>query len=391
MKTHLLFFLFFNYILFAGFAQSYQIGHKQQTFIDASRNNRNIRAEIYYPSTTAGDNVPVAQGQFPVLVFGHGFVMTWSSYDVVWNAIVPNGYIMVFPTTESSFSPSHLDFGKDIAFLVGAMKAEGANSSSTFFGAIAATSCVMGHSMGGGSAFLAVQYDSSITALATLAAAVTNPSSITAATKISIPSITFSGANDCVTPPASHQIPMYDSLVSRCKSYVSIIGGSHCQFAGYNFNCSFGEGTCSPKPAITPLEQQTITFNLLLPWLNFYLKNDCSAGIQFQNLISAGAGITSKQNCTVLCDATGLETQLFMSWSVYPNPFFSSTTFITDKILKDATLTIYNVYGKQVLNIKNISGQTIELQRDNLPCGVYLMLLTQENKVIATNKLVISD
>jgi len=172
---------------------------------------------------------------------------------------------------------------------------------------------------------------------------------------------------------------------------VSITGGSHCQFAGYNFNCSLGEGTCSPKPAISPLEQQTITFNLLVPWLNFYLKNDCAAGIQFQNLISAGKGISSKQNCKVLCGATGIELQSFESWSVYPNPFFSATTFKTDKILKDATLTIYNIYGRQVLSIKNISGQTIELQRDNLPGGVYLVRLMQENKVIATDKLVIKD
>jgi hypothetical protein len=391
MKKHFAFLLFFNCILVVSFGQSHLIGHKQQTFIDVSRSNRSIRAEIYYPSTKAGDNVPVAVGQFPVLVFGHGFVMTWSSYDVVWNAIVPAGYIMVFPVTESSFSPSHSDFGKDIAFLVGAMKAEGANSLSTFFGAVAGTSCVMGHSMGGGSAFLSVQYDSKITALATLAAAVTNPSSVTAATGISIPSITFSGANDCVTPPASHQIPMYDSLASRCKTYVSIAGGSHCQFAGYNLNCSLGESTCSPKPTISPLEQQTITFNLLVRWLNFYLKNDCSAGIQFQDLISAGKGITSKQNCKVLCGETGIEAKSNATLSVYPNPFFSATTFKSNKILKDATLTIYDVFGEQVLSIKNISGQTIELQRNNLPCGVYLVRLTQENKVIATDKLVITD
>jgi hypothetical protein len=126
MKKHFAFLLFFNCILVVSFGQPHLIGHKQQTFIDASRSNRNIRAEIYYPSTKTGDNVPVAVGQFPVLVFGHGFVMTWSSYDVVWNAIVPGGYIMVFPVTETSFSPSHSDFGKDIAFLVGAMKAEGA-------------------------------------------------------------------------------------------------------------------------------------------------------------------------------------------------------------------------------------------------------------------------
>ncbi len=58
----------------------YQVGHLQQTFVDSSRGNRNITTEIYYPAATAGNNVPVAAGQFPVLVFGHGFVMTWSAF-----------------------------------------------------------------------------------------------------------------------------------------------------------------------------------------------------------------------------------------------------------------------------------------------------------------------
>lgn len=222
-------------------AQTYQVGHLQQTFVDPSRANRNITTEIYYPANTAGDNVPIANGQFPVLVFGHGFVMVWSSYDVVWNALVPQGFIMVFPTTETSLSPSHTDFGKDIAFLIGAMKTEGNTSSSDFFGAVAPTSAVMGHSMGGGSAFLAMQYDSSITALATLAAAVTNPSSVTAAAGITKPSIVIAAENDCVAPPAQHQQLMYDALISTCKSFVSVTGGSHCQFADNDFYVSLAK------------------------------------------------------------------------------------------------------------------------------------------------------
>jgi pimeloyl-ACP methyl ester carboxylesterase len=152
-------------------AQPFQIGHKQQTFIDESRSNRSINTEIYYPSNSSGDNVPMANGIFPTLVFGHGFVMTWDSYDYLWNGIIPSGFILVFPKTEGSFSPSHADFGKDIAFLVDAMKLEGLNQSSTFYNAVSDKSAVMGHSMGGGSAFLSIQYNSTITALATLAAA----------------------------------------------------------------------------------------------------------------------------------------------------------------------------------------------------------------------------
>ena len=92
--------------LFSGIivnAQPYQIGHTTLTFVDASRSNRSIATEIYYPADVAGDNVAVTSQnatQFPSLVFGHGFVMTWDAYQNFWNALVPNGYIIAFPKTE---------------------------------------------------------------------------------------------------------------------------------------------------------------------------------------------------------------------------------------------------------------------------------------------------
>ena len=76
---------------------------------------------------------------------------------------------------------------------------------------------------------------------------------------------------------------------------------------------------------------------------------------------------------------------------ISPNPFILETTLQTDKIFKDATLTVYNSFGQQVKQIKNISGQTITLYRDNLPFGLYFIRLTQDNQVITTDKLVITD
>jgi uncharacterized delta-60 repeat protein len=76
---------------------------------------------------------------------------------------------------------------------------------------------------------------------------------------------------------------------------------------------------------------------------------------------------------------------------IYPNPFSSSTTIQTDKILDNAILSIYNIYGQQVKQLNNLSGQTIILYRDNLSSGVYFIQLTQENKIVLTNKLVIAD
>ncbi len=392
MKNIFVIILILQISIAVSFAQPYQVGHRQKTFVDLSRANRNIAAEVYYPANTAGNNVPSASGEFPILVFGHGFLTAWSAYDVEWNGLVPSGYIMVFPTTEMSFSPSIIDFAKDIAFLTKAMKLEGTNTSSPFFGSVAATSAVMGHSMGGGCSFLSIQFDSTITALATLAPAVTSPSPVTAATSITIPALIFAGGNDCITPPNANQIPLYDSLASVCKSLVNITGGSHCQFASYNFNCSLGELSCSPQPTITPTVQQSITLSLLLPWLNFYLKGDCQAGIQFQGLITEGSGIVSEQNCTLLCTNSVLvQPQGISGISVFPNPVVKEATIAASEKLNGATLSFYNSIGQQVLQMREISGQEIKLKTTNWPTGFYFLRITKNNVLLHSARFVVSE
>jgi len=76
---------------------------------------------------------------------------------------------------------------------------------------------------------------------------------------------------------------------------------------------------------------------------------------------------------------------------IYPNPFSSLTTIQTDKVFKGATLTVYNLYGQAVKQMDNLAGQTIIFHRDNLPSGLYFIRLTEENKTIAVDKLVIAD
>ena len=77
--------------------------------------------------------------------------------------------------------------------------------------------------------------------------------------------------------------------------------------------------------------------------------------------------------------------------SVFPNPFSTSTTLQSVNTFKDATLTVYNLYGQEVKHLNNLSGQTIILNRDNLPQGLYFIQLTENNKTISVEKLVITD
>ncbi|MCX6295869.1 MAG: dienelactone hydrolase family protein [Bacteroidetes bacterium] len=281
-------------------AQPFQIGHTQITYTDPARSSRSIQTEIYYPTTTAGTSVPVSAGTFPVIVFGHGFVMTWDAYQNIWEDLVPQGYIVAFPRTEGSISPVHAEFGKDLAFLVTKLQSESAtNAASLFYNHINNKSAIMGHSMGGGSSFLAAASNTAITTMVTFAAANTTPSSIAASANVSVPTLVFSGQNDCVAPPVDHQIKMYDSCGATCKTFISIKGAAHCEFANSNFNCTFGESTCSPTPTITRTQQQDATSDFLKLWLEYYLKDMCNSWNVFNDSLAISPRITHNQSCTI--------------------------------------------------------------------------------------------
>lgn len=77
--------------------------------------------------------------------------------------------------------------------------------------------------------------------------------------------------------------------------------------------------------------------------------------------------------------------------NIFPNPFSTQTTLQSNILFHNATLTVYNCFGQTVAQIKNISGQTIVLNRNNLASGLYFVRLTENNKTLAVDKLVITD
>jgi len=77
--------------------------------------------------------------------------------------------------------------------------------------------------------------------------------------------------------------------------------------------------------------------------------------------------------------------------SVSPNPFSFQTILQSKTPLKRVTLTVYNPFGQAVKQITNISGLSVTLKRDNLPAGLYFLRLMQDNKMVAAEKLFITD
>ncbi len=360
-------------LLIGGQISAQQIGHTTITFSDPARNNRQISAEVYYPATAAGDEATFAEGVYPIITFGHGFVMTWGAYQNFWQALVPEGYILAFPTTESSFIPNHDDFGKDLKFMITAIQNDGVGAIIPVTG-IATTSAIMGHSMGGGSSFLAAENNSTITTMVSFAAANTNPSSIDASTHVSVPTLLFSGVNDCVAPPAEHQDIMFDSTAAAYKTQVNIIGGGHCFFANDNFNCSFGESVCSPDPTITREEQHAISDVFLQPWLAYYLKDECEEAQRFQDSLFTSTRISYRQSLPIGC-TTGISdvSAIHDQFSLYPNPCSSFMTVETpnDRI---RSVMLYNTtkqFVHEFLFTDTDGRERIDLS--SLPDGMYFI------------------
>lgn len=61
--------IIFASLIFGSNLYAQQVGHATVTFVDSLRSNRQIATEIYYPSTMAGNNTPIAPGAFPIIAF----------------------------------------------------------------------------------------------------------------------------------------------------------------------------------------------------------------------------------------------------------------------------------------------------------------------------------
>jgi len=355
-------------VLVATTHAQFPIGHASFSYLDASRNNRDVFGEVYYPATIAGDDVPVAIGDFPIIVFGHGFVTAWSEYQVWWDSLVPQGFIMVFPRTEGSINPNHGEFGTDLSFLIDTYLAEDNNNSSPFFQKINGKSAVMGHSMGGGAAFLAAEQNTNVNTLLTLAAAETNPSAIAAAVDITIPSLTLSGSLDCVAPPNDHQILMYNALSSSYKAYIEIIGGSHCQFgiASGGSNCNTGEFFACPFASYIPkADQHEYMIASSIPWLKYHLFMDCDDWDSFHNYLTTATTHTYAESGTEPCTC---EDDIIVNGNIPMGIHQANISVTSDGTVQDGVMVIMR--GSSVVNLNN--GFTAEVNCDfeanNDPC-----------------------
>ena len=372
----------FLFIPIMALAQSYNIGHTNMAFFDEAR-NRSISTEIYYPADETGENVELANGGFPVIVFGHGFLMAYEAYANFWTELVPKGYIMAFPTTEMSLSPAHEELGADIRFVADEVLNLNNNASTIFYNSIHAKIALMGHSMGGGASLLASENNANISTVINFAAAETSPSAIMAAANVNVPALIFSGEEDCVAPEIENQIPMYEAINSDCKTLIKVKNGGHCYFADNNFACNLGETFCGNDFVITREEQHETTFAFLNLWLDYTLNGNENALEEFNETILTSDLVNYEQVCASLNTNENIYNDTI---AIYPNPVKNELTIKIPGEACNGKYTVSNLYGQIVQQNKTINCKT-SINVSALAKGVYVLTYSSDLKQQTTTFL----
>lgn len=262
-------------------------------------NGSTFTATVHYPATAAqaGSPVDAANGPYPIIAFGHGFVTPISNYASTAAHLASWGFIVMLPQTQGSLFPSHAAFAADFVSALDWMGAQGGVAGSAWAGAVdASRRGAMGHSMGGGAALLAADADPSIRAVVPMAAAETNPSSTAACNGIAVATRIINGSQDTIVSPSTN-VPMFANLRGPSQ-LVTIAGGFHCGFI--DSPILFCDGGSISRAAQLAIVRREVT-----EFLRLYLSGD---GIRWDAVWGAPGpadGVTQQGRQTPDLDGDG--------------------------------------------------------------------------------------
>lgn len=397
------------------FGQSFQVGHASINFKDPTRtggfliaggiqmpgSGRDIGAEVYYPAITAGNDVALAAGQFPVVVFGHGFVMTYDNYDNIYNQLASLGYIVALPRTEGSFSPSHLDFANDMSSLAVQMMQLNALSSPTlltiFNGKVKQRAAIGGHSMGAGCSLVGAQNNTVISAVFNMATATSNTagiSSLAGASLVTVPSLILSGEKDCVAD-TNVQNSHYNAIAAASRFHVILKALTHCDFGdGTSTNCNLGQTVSGCPNTISNSSAFNRYMNYLIPFLNKTLKDSCSEGQRFMDSVATSSSVRAgiKWQGSLSCNAANVyENKFLVGMSVYPNPANDELNVKFEHKTPDIILELTDLHGRIINRYiePGINGQhTMKINMQQLPIGIYILKVnsSSESRIFKISK-----
>lgn len=262
-------------------------------------NASTFTARLFHPAPFAGENSPVepAGGPYPVISFGHGFFQPVGNYQSTLVHLASHGYLVIATNSEGGLFPNHSNFASDILHCLTWLETQNSENTSELLNLVDTDAFALnGHSMGGGAAILAAS-DPRVRAVAPLAAANTNPSSIAASSNFFVPVRHIVGSADTIVTPAT-TVQMFNNS-ARPKQFISLQGGFHCGFIdAQGFGCDNGP--------MSRADQLSYVRRLLTEFFDMYLKRDQSRwpAVWFEDLHTDPRVVIDSRADSVLDPAT---------------------------------------------------------------------------------------
>jgi predicted dienelactone hydrolase len=280
---------------------AHAIGHRSAVY-DLPGDNDTLPVEIYYPATNAGEEAPVATGEFPLVIFAHGYQQGYLDYAYVWEALVPRGTIVALVDKLSGATAISTDeHAGHIVFLIDQIEALGADPASDLFGHVGDRIAVTGHSTGGGADFIAAAQSPSVSTIASLAPlAVAQPPNVVGtdpvdvAGQVSVPTLILAGGEDCITPTPENAEVLHAAVAGSPRYFVEIQQGDHCGFSDAGgpgrLPCETAELSRCPGlplgtaqgPTLDPADQNARSLEVFVPWIDHHLRDDAGAWDAFE-------------------------------------------------------------------------------------------------------------
>ena len=167
---------------------------------------------------------------------------------------------------------------------------------------------------------------------------------------------------------SSIKIGKVDALANTAYGAVTRIDHNNASGFGKIADFKFQIKTSLTSPAAMPLSICCIVAN---------------------NAAGLAQTITTQTDSVLINQATGIqENNNASSIVVSPNPFTSQTTVSFSKKIKNGTVKIRDVVGKEVRSI-DFSGNQLIIEKGELNAGIYFVQVVSEKNVIANKKIII--
>ena len=158
-------------------AGRFAVGSTTLTVVDASR-GRTLVTEVWYPGDSAGRDVQLRRGHFPLVLVAHGFCGSRTNYEYLATHLASWGFLVVAPDFPDVFAGDcgrpatgmpGVDLPRDLSFLHAQLHSR-SGPASRFAGSVrGARAGLVGHSFGGYAVLGATLIDDALPVVVALA------------------------------------------------------------------------------------------------------------------------------------------------------------------------------------------------------------------------------